>query len=215
MLSSRTLSRLPLLAPLLLAGTLAAAPVLAQEPPPTDEPGPGAPPAPGDAQKDGEDSVNAPQPQRDPEAPAADAKPKGTDTAPTSSVLMTFQREVPPLGEAVTTQEDVVSKDYVTFSGTAKCKGCSGSLMLMVEFRGEDPGEKRSRIVTTKRLEGAGSYELVVPQMDEPVILHLLVDEDNSGGPSRGERSAMLELGGKLIPSEDRSKLVLDATAQD
>ena len=211
----RTVASLPVLS-LFLATSLAAGTALAQdEEPPTDEPGPGAPPAPGDAEKDGEDSVQQPPAERDADAPAADAQPKGTDTAPTSSVLVTFQGDVPRIDDAVTSQEDIASKEFVTFSGTAKCKGCSGSLLLMVEHKAEDPGEKRAQIVTVKPLAEAGSFELVVPEMDAAVILHLLVDENGSGGPDRGERTAMLELGGKLIPNQDRSKLVLDATAQD
>ncbi len=210
----RLLSRVPAL-PLLVAGALCAAPAFAQEDPPAQDPGPGAPPAPGDAEKDGADGVQQPAAERDAEAPPADAKPKGSDATPTSSVLMTYQGEVPAIDETVTTQEDVVTKDYVTFSGTATCTGCEGSLLLMVEYKAEDPGEKRSRIVTVKPLAETGPFEMVVPQMEDAVILHLLVDANNSGGPDRGERTAMLELGGKLVPAADRSKLDLDGSAQD
>ena len=211
----RTAASLPLLC-LFLATSLAAGTALAQdEEPPPEEPGPGAPPAPGDAEKDGEDSVQQPPAQRDADAPAADAQPKGSDTTPSSSVLITFQGDVPRIDDAVTPQEDLGKKEFVTFSGTARCKGCDGALVLMVEHKADDPGEKRSRIVTVKPLAEAGDFEILLPEMDDAVILHLLVDENGSGKPDRGERTAMLELGGKLIPNQDRSKLVLDATAQD
>ena len=199
--------------PLLLAtlgGVASAQP--AEEPPPTNEPGPGAPPSPGDPQKDG-DAVQQPMADRPADAPAADEPPKGSDSKPTSSVLITFQGHVPPVGEGVTVQEELEEKEHVTWKGTATCEGCEGGLVLMVE-RKEVPNDKISQVVTTKALAGPGDFELLLPQMDDAVILHLIVDADGSGGPTRGERSAMLELGGTLVPSADRDDLELDATAQ-
>lgn len=183
-----------------------------EEPPPTDEPGPGAPPPPGDPQKDGE-AVQQPMPDRPDDAPKADAPPKGGEGKPTSAVLITFEREVPPVGDGVTTQEEIEDKEHVTWKGTASCAGCSGGLVLMIE-RKTVPNDKVSQIVTTKTLSEPGDFELLVPQMDEAVILHLVVDTDNSGGPTRGERSAMLELGGALVPDQDRDGLELDGTAE-
>ena len=201
---------LPLL--LLTAGAVAVA--QDDEPAPTTDPGPGAPPTPGDAQKDGEDAVQQPEADRPADAPPVDEPPKGSDGAPTSSVLMTFERAVPKVGEWVTAQADIQGKGFVTFTGTATCKGCEGQLMLMLERR-DDPTDKLPRIITTKRLEGPGDFTLLVPEMSEAVILHLLVDTDGSGSPTRGERSAMLEKGGKLVPTADQSGLNLDATAQE
>lgn len=199
---------------LALLGLVAALPALAQdEPPPAqDEPGPGVPPAPGS----GEDAtVEMPQADRDPEAPPADAKPKGSDTPPQGSVVISFQGEMPELGETVATQEDVAGKKFVTLTGTATCKGCEGSLMLMVEHRSDESDEERVGVITTKPLAESGSFELLVPKIDTPVLLYLVVDKNSSGGPDRGEHAALLDLGGKLIPSEDRSGLVLDATVQE
>ena len=199
--------------PLLLAtlgGVALAQP--AEEPPPTNEPGPGAPPEPGDPKADG-DNVQQPLAERPSDAPPADEPPKGSDSKPTSSVLITFQSHVPPVGEGVTAQEELEEKEHVTWKGTVKCEGCEGGLVLMVE-RKEVPNDKISQVVTTKVLTGPGDFELLLPQMDDAVILHLIVDTDNSGGPTRGERSAMLEMAGALVPSADRDGLDLDGTAQ-
>ena len=199
---------------LVVLGLLAASPALAQDEPapPQDEPGPGAPPPPGTAE---DADPEMPLADRDPEAPPADAKPKGSDTPPTGSVVISFQGEVPQLGETVASQEDVAGKKFVTLTGTATCKGCEGSLVLMVEHRSDESDEERVGVITTKPLAEAGSFELLVPKIDTPVLLYLLVDKNSSGGPDRGEHAALLDLGGKLVPSEDRSGLALDATVQD
>ena len=41
------------------------------------------------------------------------------------------------------------------------------------------------------------------------------VDKNGDGSPSRGERFAVVELAGKLIPSEDRKNINLDASDRD
>lgn len=197
-----------------LIGLLAAMPALAEEepPPPPDEAGPGAPPPPGTGEGD---DVEMPVAERDPEAPPAEAKPKGADTPPQESVIISFQGEVPEMGETVASQDDVATKKFVTFTGTAACKGCEGSLVLMVEHRVDESDKERVGIITTKPLSETGDFELLVPKIDTPVVLCLLVDKNGSGGPNRGEHAALLDLGGKLVPSEDRSGLVLDATVQE
>lgn len=190
---------------LLLGSSLALA-----QPTEAPEPGPGPPPAP----EEGEASSQQPTSDRPADAPHADAPPKGSNTPPKGSVVITFQGEPPKMGETVTPQADIATKEYVTFKGKAVCTGCDGDLILLVERKEVDPKGKLSSIVTSKRLEGPGAYELLVPQDDEPIILFLLVDANRSGAPDRGERAAMLELGGKLIPASDRSNLDLDATGK-
>jgi hypothetical protein len=106
--------------------------------------------------------------------------------------------------------------DKVTFSGTAVCDGCTGTLILRVTTP-PDPGGSAadSGFITQAVLAEAGPFSILVPKGDSSVTLELLVDADNSGGPSQGEGFAALELAGKLIPNEDRAELSLNATARD
>ena len=71
----------------------------------------------------------------------------------------------------------------------------------------------QSDLLTQTKLDGTGSFYQSSHIRCEN--LELLVDEDSSGGPSQGERFAVLELGGTLTPNEDRSDLSLDATDRE
>ena len=109
------------------------------------------------------------------------------------------------------TQEALSSKSNVTFSGVAKCDGCKGDLVLRAtKFISQDE-QPTEDLVTTKKLDGPGKFTILLPEGEDPVNLELLVDENQDGKPSKGERFANLEIKDQL-PTKDQSGFELDAS---
>ena len=112
------------------------------------------------------------------------------------------------------TQEDLGTKSNVTFSGVVKCDGCKGDLVLRAtKFIGQDD-QPTEDLVTTKKLDGPGKFTILLPESDDPVNFELLVDENQDGKPSKGERFAVLEIKDEL-PTKDQSGFELDASDGD
>ena len=66
--------------------------------------------------------------------------------------------------------------------------------------------------ITSKTFTDVGKYSILVPKSKKPVVLELLVDEDENKQPTTGERMAVLERGGQIVPHEDIKNLNLDIT---
>ena len=112
------------------------------------------------------------------------------------------------------TQDALSSKSNVSFSGTVKCDGCSGDLVLRVtKFIGQDD-QPTEDLVTTKKLDGTGNFTILLPEGEDPVNFELLVDENQDGKPSKGERFAVLEIKDQL-PTKNQSGFELDASDGD
>ncbi len=118
------------------------------------------------------------------------------------------------------TQIQIKEQEHVTLSGSIKCKGddCSSPMVLRVvpflELKPGDPPPSGDMggIITTKNLSGLGKYSIIVPKSKSAVVLELLVDNNQDGMPSNGERLAVLEQGGKIVPSKSVSDLNLDCS---
>ena len=133
-----------------------------------------------------------------------------------NAILVKVDRVPPGANNPQQSQEEIAAGEFVTFSGTAECSSCSGDLLLRVnKFLGPNQVPSQTDLLTQIKLDGTGSFSIKVPSSKLAVSLELLVDEDSSGGPSQGERFAVLELGGTLTPDEDRSDLSLDATDRE
>jgi hypothetical protein len=122
------------------------------------------------------------------------------------------------------TQDQLKEQESVAFSGELSCTGdgCSDPMILrVVPFFEQKPGEKSKDeklgggIITKKKLGGVGAFDILVPKGKKAMVLELLVDGNSDGMPSVGERFAVLERGGQLIPSKDIGELNLDATDKE
>ena len=172
-------------------------------------PGPDAPPQ-GEGGAEGEGANNTPPPNNVPE----EGPPEGGMIE--KSILVKVDRVPPGANNPQQTQEEIAGGQFVTFSGTADCSDCSGDLLLRVnKFLGPNQVPSQNDLLTQIKLDSAGSFSIKVPTSQTAVSLELLVDEDSSGGPSQGERFAVLELGGTLTPDQDRTELSLDATDRE
>ena len=205
-----------------------------QGPPPKDAPQNNAPPQ-GDAQPQGDADANkdGEQPQGDADAnkdgeqpqqqngPSADVQqpPQVPDSNKppeggiiTQSLLMKVNKIPETPIKAKHSQEDLQKQDHVTFTGTITCNQCTENLNLRAtQFVGNTNAPPEMDLLTTKTVT-AGEFSLLIPSGKKGVTLELLVDADNSGAPSVGERFAVVEHGGQLIPSENKSGLQIDAS---
>lgn len=145
------------------------------------------------------------------EPPPQDAEP----TPVTDSLLIRVER-IPSKGaKAQYNQDQVKEKDHITFSGSATCDDCEGSLILrVVKFLGPNDSHSENNLITEKSIE-AGDFKIAVPNDSTPVALELLVDKDGNGLPSAGEYFAVIEMAGALVPTKDTNKLNLNATKRD
>ncbi|MBM76059.1 MAG: hypothetical protein CMK59_11715 [Proteobacteria bacterium] len=117
-------------------------------------------------------------------------------------------------------QIQLKEQEHVTLSGNIKCtgEGCNSPMVMrVVPFLESKPGDPPPSgdlggIITTKNISGLGSYNILVPKLKTPIVLELLVDANEDGRPSNGERLAVLEQGGKIVPSKDVSSLNLDCS---
>ena len=69
-----------------------------------------------------------------------------------------------------------------------------------------------SGVVTTKVLSKKGDYTILVPKSKVAVIIEVLVDRNEDGLPTPGERMAVLDRGGQIVPYKDLKDLNLDVT---
>jgi hypothetical protein len=100
-------------------------------------------------------------------------------------------------------------------SGQATC-GCSDTLIIRVnKFLAPNSKPSKDDLITIKKIDEEGNFSIIVPKDENPIALELLVDENGDGLPSRGERFAVIEQGGKMLPGEDLSDLALDASDRE
>lgn len=145
--------------------------------------------------------------------PNGPMSPRGSYGAYTSVPVRLDVR--PPTEPDAPTQEAVRAVAHVTFSGIAVCEACVGSLILRaLPFQG--PGQSQLTSppgpLTAVKLPAAGPFQIAVPLGKDPVALELLIDTDEDGHPSRGERLAVAVGNGELLPDQDRAGFVLDGT---
>jgi hypothetical protein len=136
----------------------------------------------------------------------------------TGSILVQVAANLSSEPKAKMTQAEVAAGSHVTFSGTATCDGCDEDLVLRVMpfvTPADDSKKAPPAPLTTKSVGKAGSFTVSVPQGDDAVILELLADDNGDAKPTAGERFAVLEMGGQLVPSKDKSGLDLDASDKD
>jgi hypothetical protein len=88
-------------------------------------------------------------------------------------------------------------------------------VLRVVPFVSPDQKPDSKARYTSLALSGAGAFSIAVPVGTTAVALELVADADGSGSPTKGERFAVLELGGQLIPDQDRTGLELNATSRD
>ena len=118
------------------------------------------------------------------------------------------------------TQKTVEGMDHITLSGTITCKGegCDTALILRItpSFQpSEKDGplseelkmEEGGTITSTEITKGGGKYTVKVPKSDGSVVLELLMDEDDDGKASMGEKFVIYEGGGGIPINADRSDL--------
>ena len=120
------------------------------------------------------------------------------------------------------TQAEVKDIANVTFSGKITCKGedCDSSLFLRaVPFQEQSPTGKPSSegggIITVKKIKGIGNYSILLPKSKKAIVLELLVDTNGDTKPTTGERLAVLERGGQLIPFENSDSVNIDCSPVD
>ena len=117
------------------------------------------------------------------------------------------------------TQDAIASMTHVTLSGTITCtgSGCENSYVLRVTpsfIPSQENGplsenllKQEGGMITSKKLKTAGDFSIVVPQSDAKVVLELLIDEDNDGKVSLGEKFVIYEGGGGIGLDSDKSGL--------
>ena len=130
------------------------------------------------------------------------------------SILIKVDQPPPTDQTAQYTQEDITAKSHVTLSGQATC-GCSDNLVLRInKFLAPNSKPSKEDLITVKKIDGEGAFSIVVPKDENPIAIKLLVDQ-NGDGLSRGERFAVIEQGGKMLPSSDITDLSLDASDRE
>ena len=131
------------------------------------------------------------------------------------SILIKVDQPPPTDQKAQYTQEDITAKSHITLSGQATC-GCSDKLILRInKFLAPNSKPSKDDLITVKKIDGEGSFSIVVPKDENPIAIELLVDQNGDGLPSRGERFAVIEQGGKMLPASDITDLSLDASDRE
>ena len=118
------------------------------------------------------------------------------------------------------TQKSVEAMDHVTISGNITCKGdeCDVPFVLRItpSFQPtEDDGPLSENlkisdggIITSASItQGGGDYEIKVPKSNGRVVLELLLDQDDDGKASMGEKFVIYEGGGGIPIDEDRKDI--------
>jgi len=133
----------------------------------------------------------------------------------TGSILVKISGALSGEPDPGQTQEEVKAGNHVTFSGEAICDDCTEALVLRVVpfINPEEAGSSTPPgPFTIKTLSSTGAYDIAVPKSSDAVVLELLADSNKDGKPTTGERLAVLEKAGSLIPDKDASDLMLDAS---
>ena len=139
------------------------------------------------------------------------------------SVIVHIVNESPEEPPARFTQEKLKDLEHVTLSGTIDCAGdgCDAPMLLRVipfmapDSENTEDGNDFDAHITMKEISGPGPYSILVPKSDTAVVFELLVDINEDGLSNKGDRMAVLEKGGQLIPSKDLKGLNLNATDQE
>lgn len=118
------------------------------------------------------------------------------------------------------TQKSVEAMDHVTISGNITCKGdeCDVPFVLRItpSFQPtEDDGPLSENlkisdggIITSASItQGGGDYEIKVPKSNGRVVLELLLDQDDDGKASMGEKFVIYEGGGGIPIDDDRKDI--------
>ena len=118
------------------------------------------------------------------------------------------------------TQKSVSNMEHITLSGTITCKGdeCDVPFVLRItpSFQPtEDDGplsenlkmEEGGTITSTNLTRGGGDYTIKVPKSNGRVVLELLLDADDDGKASMGEKFVIYEGGGGIPIDQDRSDI--------
>ena len=113
--------------------------------------------------------------------------------------------------------KSVENMDHVTISGNITCKGdeCDVPFVLRItpSFQPtEEDGplsenlkmEEGGTITSASISRGGGAYSIKVPKSNGRVVLELLLDADDDGKPSMGERFVTYEGDGGIRIDEDR-----------
>ena len=181
---------------------------------PANGPGPGAPASPG---PDGPDGGNA-------GASNAQGSPSSvgmTVEDPNSgqglvknegSVVNVVIRPQDPSQQAKFTQTALAEEKHVVFKGSIKSKG-SDALMLRAKQFLEMNGIPGTEAILTEKSVKSGDFEMLIPKGKDVITLEVIVDSNNDGLASKGERFAVLERGDSLKNDKDRSGLTIDLTA--
>ncbi len=142
--------------------------------------------------------------------------PQSAEPTPVTDSLLIRVERVPSKGSKPEfTQDEIKEGEHITFTGSATCSDCEGSLLLRaVKFLGPNEAFSENNLITQQTIE-AGEFSLHLPKDETPVALELLVDKNGDGLPSGGEYFAVIEMAGKLIPTEDRTGLDLDSSKRE
>lgn len=146
--------------------------------------------------------------------------PSDEDIEKDGSIMGVFNdlggQELPPQY----TQKSVEAMDHVTISGNITCKGdeCDVPFVLRItpSFQpSEEDGplsenlkmEEGGTITSASISRGGGDYEIKVPKSNGRVVLELLLDQDDDGKASMGEKFVIYEGGGGIPVDEDRADI--------
>ena len=116
------------------------------------------------------------------------------------------------------TQSQLKNMSHVSIKGKIICSGtdCNADMILRVqpffEGRPEKRDESGGSIITRKVFSNAGSYSIDCPESKDPIRMELHVDTNGDGKPTEGERFAVLERGGMMVPSADLKNMDFDIT---
>ena len=149
--------------------------------------------------------------------------PEITGEIISQSILIKINESGQENSNVLFTQDQLVNKKTVSLQGRILCEGdaCDDTMVMRIlPFQELDLGEEMEPSeedgkITSKQLFKTGEYSILVPKSDKAVVIELLVDSDNNGVPSPGERMAVLEQGGKIIPNKNIVKLDLDVSDRD
>ena len=151
-----------------------------------------------------------------PQEKPPEGKGPGENSGPVEGAILIKVDQPPPTDQVPQyTQDSLASSDHVTLSGQATC-GCSDNLIIRInKFLPPNSKPSKDDLITTKKVGGEGTFSIMVPKGESAIAIELLVDQNGDGLPSRGERFAVIEQGGKLIPSADLTDLSLDASDRE
>ena len=151
-----------------------------------------------------------------PQEKPPEGKGPSENAGPVEGSILIKVDQPPPSDQAPKyTQDTLASADHVTLSGQVTC-GCSDSLIIRInKFLPPNSKPSKDDLITTKKVDGEGTFSIKVPKGESAIAIELLVDQNGDGLPSRGERFAVIEQGGKLIPTADLKDLTLDASDRE